>query len=186
MLWAMLWLDEKIPARVWPGVGVSFAGVVLLALGESRHEGGFQFNIYTLLLLGTALSASFYTVLQKRLLSRCHPMGLIATSVWFGTLFLLIFAPGLIEELRSAPPSALAVMVYLGLFPGALSYAIWTWVLSRWPVATVVSFIYLIPPMATLIAWIWLGEVPALLALAGGVLALSGVIWVNVAKRKQQ
>jgi drug/metabolite transporter (DMT)-like permease len=184
MLWATLWLNEDVPSRAWPGVALSFAGVVLLAVGESHHGESFQFNVYTLLLLITALSASFYTVLQKRLVSRCHPMGLISGSVWFGTLFLLVFSPGFADAVRNAPPAALAVIFYLGVFPAALSYAIWTWALSRLPVATVVSFMYLVAPLATLIAWVWLGEVPAPLALFGGVLALSGVIWVNAAKRK--
>ena len=191
MLWARLWLGEQIPARVWPSVALSLTGVVLLALGESPHDvsghgvsgEGFQFNGYTLLLLVTALSASFYTVLQKRLLARCDAMGLIAASVWCGTLFLMVFAPGFLGALCDAPWSALGVMVYLGVFPGALSYAIWTWVLSRLAVATVVSFLYLVAPLATLIAWLWLGEVPPPLALLGGVLALSGVVLANAAKR---
>jgi drug/metabolite transporter (DMT)-like permease len=48
-----------------------------------------------------------------------------------------------------------------------------------------VSFLYLIPAMAFLIAWIWLGEVPTLLSAVGGVIALAGILIVNTSGRRR-
>ena len=42
------------------------------------------------------------------------------------------------------------------------------------------TFLYLSPVLAALIAWVWRGEVPTVLTLVGGVVAILGVIIVQV------
>jgi drug/metabolite transporter (DMT)-like permease len=46
------------------------------------------------------------------------------------------------------------------------------------------SFLYFVPVFATLIAWVWLGEVPRFVSLAGGTGAVTGVIVVNLWGRR--
>jgi drug/metabolite transporter (DMT)-like permease len=41
----------------------------------------------------------------------------------------------------------------------------------------------LVPPIATLISWGWLGEVPGWGTFAGGAVALAGVVLVNTVGR---
>jgi drug/metabolite transporter (DMT)-like permease len=82
-----------------------------------------------------------------------------------------------------APINATLAVIYLGVFPAALGYVTWTYVLSRFPASNAVSFLYLNPALAILVAWIWLGEIPTTLSLMGGVLAILGVVLVNTKGR---
>ena len=70
--------------------------------------------------------------------------------------------------------------LYLGIVPSLIAYATWTIVLSRFPAARAANFMYCVPPVATLMGFLWLGETPALIGIVGGALALGGVVVVNL------
>jgi drug/metabolite transporter (DMT)-like permease len=178
-LMAGIFFKDRLPPSAWIGIGISFLGVALI----SFHPGeGLQISSSALLLVLAALASAGYSIAQKSFLKRYTPMQVTSYAIWFGTLFLLVFTPGLLRQLPNAALPATLAAVYMGIFPGAIGYAGWSYVLSRMPASKAGSFLYLVPGVSILIAWVWLGEVPNISALLGGVLILAGVIWVNVKK----
>ena len=179
-LLAVIFLGERLGGWGWVGIAVSFLGGALIALGEGERM---RFSLGAVLILLAAFSTSLYYVLQKPYLGRYSPLQFTACAIWAGTLLMLPFLPGLAGTLRTAPPAATLAVVYLGVFPGAVSYVTWSYVLSRVPASRAGTFLYLAPPLATAIAWIWLGETPPVISLVGGLVSLLGVALVNARRR---
>ncbi|HET6498068.1 MAG TPA: DMT family transporter [Coriobacteriia bacterium] len=175
-LLSALFLGERLSASGWTGIAVSFAGVALISLGEG---GGIAFDPGAALVAVAAVATSVYLVVSKRPLRRYTALEFTSYAIWAGTVPLLIFAPDLLNQVRDASPSATAAVIYLGVFPGAVAYALWSYALARMPASSLSTFLYFQPVSAIVIAWLWLAEVPAPLALAGGAISLAGVAVVN-------
>jgi len=173
---ATIFLGEKLKLWGWLGIFISFLGVYLIALGERE---GVKFAPGVIVLLLAAIIAATFFVLQKPYLTRYSALQLVTYMIWAGTLFLLVFTPGLIDEVTNAPIEATIAIIFLGIFPSAVAYVTWSYALSRAPASIVASFLYLQPVLAIIIAWIWLNEIPALIAITGGVVTILGVFLVN-------
>lgn len=181
-LLAVTFLGERLRVLGWVGMAVSFFGAVLISAGEGE---GFGLAPQALLILLAALSSSIYFVIQKPYLQKYGALAFTTYAVWAGTFLSLVFLPGLISQMGAAPPGTTLVMIYLGVFPTAIAYVTYAYAFSRMPASRAVSFLYLIPVMAYLIAWAWIGEVPTLLSVVGGCVTLSGVLIVNAFGRRR-
>lgn len=166
-------LRERLSPRQWIGIAISFSGIVLIAFGEGGH---LEFETGAILIMLAALSTSVFFVIQKRLLRFYKPLEVTCYSFWAGTALMLVFLPDLIRDIPTAAAGPTTAVIYLGIFPAALAYLTWNYVFTRTSASIATSFMYLNPIVATLIAFIWLGEIPSAVAGLGGLLALTGVI----------
>ncbi|MBS3956940.1 MAG: DMT family transporter [Clostridiales bacterium] len=171
-----MFLGERLSGWGWSGVTVSFLGVALIAFGEG---GTVSFEPAALLVLLAAMATALYFIVSKPLLKKYSALEFTAYAIWAGTVPMLVFAPGLIEQHQVASHSATLSVLYLGVFPGAIAYALWSYALARMPASLLSSFLYAQPVIAVIIAWFWLAEIPALLTIAGGLISLAGVVVVN-------
>lgn len=171
-----VFLHERLTPVGWAGILVAFAGVAVISLGES---GGVRFEPAALLVLLSALATAAYFIASKRPLRHYSALEFTAYAIWAGTVPMLFFAPGLVRQFPVAAPSATLAVIYLGVFPAAVAYVLWSYALSRMPASLLSTFLYLSPVLAMFIAWVWIGEVPALLTVIGGLVAIIGVVIVQ-------
>ena len=166
-------LGEPATGR-WTGMLVAFSGAALVGL--SLGIGG---GVYALAVLAAAAAQGLYHVVVKPLAEAVGAFGATFWSLLAGALLLLPAAPALAGDLAGAPGSAAAAAVFLGLVPSALGYLTWSFALARAPIAHTTAALYLVPVVAVLLAWAWLGERPQPLAAAGGALAVAGVVLIR-------
>ena len=177
----MLFLGERLGLRGWAGLLCGFAGVLVVARGMGAE---FEWAGDAGLVMLAAVAQAAWFGVSKPLLSKHGAFEVTCRTVWLGVLFLLPFTGEAWNALRAAPPEAVASVIYLGVFPGAIGYITWSYTLSRMPASRAASLLYLVPPIAFTIAWIALGEQPTLLAILGGIPIVAGVALVNTGRRQ--
>jgi drug/metabolite transporter (DMT)-like permease len=176
---AGIFLKEGFPRWLIIGSLVAFAGVALIAFGSAQSSGPGERPTTdvagVLLCLLAAVLAAVSVIVQKPVL-RKFPA---AQATWFGILVgalcCLPFAGQLASEVQAAPPQATWGLVYLGIFPTAIAFTTWAYALSLVDAGKLAATTYLVPGTTILISWLLLGEVPAFLGLAGGLVCLVGV-----------
>ncbi|BCB18893.1 membrane protein [Bosea sp. ANAM02] len=174
---AMMILGERFSLTAWLGTALSFAGIGVIALGKGLDV---EIGISVLLILGAAFCNAITTVLQKPLFARYKPLHVAAWNMAIGGFVLLPFLPSAIEQAQVAPSVSFWSVVYLAVVPSLIAYGTWAITLSRLPAARASNFQYAVPPMAMLIGFLWLGEIPTIFGLIGGAMALAGVVVVNL------
>ena len=166
-------LGERLSRAGWEGVALGFAGAATIALGTG---GGLSLSRGALLVLGAALSQAVFFVSQKGLLSRgADPLVLTAWAMCLGALMALPLASGTGAALGSASAGALVALAFLAFGASALGFFTWAYACSHLDVSAAAAALYAVPPVAALVAWLALGELPGAASLVGGAIALAGV-----------
>ncbi len=166
-------LREGFPRRLGAGMAVSLAGAIVVGLSESG--GGRTSVLGVALCVVAAVCYAAGVVFQKPALGHASAVQVTTFGCFTGTVACLPFAWQLISQLGSAPASDTLNVVYLGLFPTMLGFTTWAYALARTPSGKMGATTYAVPGLVVAMSWLFLGQVPRWLTLAGGVLCLAGV-----------
>lgn len=180
---ATLFLGERLAPLVRLSLGMAVLGTALLVIGpRGLDQITGHFGRGALLALGAGVSYAVYAVAAKGLLARVTPIAVSAITFALAAAFL---APALLGE--PAPGHALAtgwpLLVYLGLGPTAVAYALFTAGLTRVP-ATAAGIVSLLEPLtATTLGLLVFGERLGAVGFAGAALLLAALILLALARR---
>ena len=179
-LLARFMFKDQVSVWRWGCVLLGLIGVVIVVSGD---RGLGEMDAHGLLILLAALSWSIYFALQKHHARRYDGLSLVCYAVWSGTLLLMIYLPGLSETVMKAPLRVQWAVLALGIFPSALAYLAWGFVLRQVDLSRATMTLYLIPPTAMGIASVGLGERPSMLVLVGSAVVLISVLALNLEQR---
>src|SRR5438067_3460900 len=168
-------LGERIVARQWTGVAISFAGVLIIATHGDLAR--LSFNFGDLMALASMMMWAGYTVLLRVKRDPLEVIELLCVVCAFGVLFM---APWLFFEaitgvtLRLSTPGALAVL-YSAIGSLLLAYAGWSYVVARLGAPRAGVTLHLMPAFGVLLSAFFLNEYPQWFHFVGIALILAGV-----------
>lgn len=176
---ARLLFREAITAFTVAGSTVALGGVVLVSV--ARADVAVSTAVWTV--VAAMVVQGIFHPLQRPLMHTYRGIEVATYSMVAGTIMTLPLVPFGWSEMINASPGGWAAATYLGLFPSALAFVLWAYTVGQLPIASATSLLYLVPPVAVLIAWIWLDEIPTTIELFGGVIVITGVIIVSRGER---
>ncbi|MGF2733655.1 DMT family transporter [Marinobacter sp. DUT-1] len=179
---AVIFLKESVSVRQWIGLALGLLGVALVLtekLGAPSTEVGIPPHtlIWALLAL---LGISLGTVYQKRHGTSVDLIsGTMIQYAAAGTLFAIGAFTLETREVQWTLEFKLALgWLVFGLSVSAI--LILMWLIRRGAASQVASLFYLVPPVTALEAYLLFGERLGPLAIAGGLVAITGVALVTV------
>jgi Permeases of the drug/metabolite transporter (DMT) superfamily len=180
VLIAFFCLKERVSAWRWGCVLLGLLGVLVVIWGD---QGLGEIDPRGLLILLAAVSWSVYFALQKHYAHRYSPLTMACYMVWAGTLMLCVNLPGLPAAVVQAPLAENVAVLVLGIFPSALAYLAWGYVLKHVEVSRASVAMSLIPPVAMVMAATLLGEHIAVQVMLGAVIVLASVAAISLEGR---
>jgi len=172
------WLGERLRPVQWAGLLLGLLGVGMV-LGSGIEQGEFNLSWPPLLaVIGALLAISVGTLYQKRY---GGGVNLLAGSFWqyVSTAVLMAILAWSFETRDVVWDTQLIwALVWLVFGLSVTAILLLMYMIREGEAARVASYFYLVPPMATLEAWLLFDEQLSAIALVGVLIAVSGVYLV--------
>ena len=180
-----LFLKQQLRRRQWAGVMLALCGVVaIVSRGDFTAMAGLQLNAGDLWMLGCICAWAVYTIGLQWRPAGVHPMLLLAAFITVG---LLALAPAYAWEIARGrltvmSNGALGGIAYTGVFPGFIGYIFYNRAVGEVGAGKASLFIHLMPVFGTLLAAVFLAEIPQPYHYAGIALIISCIYLTTAAR----
>lgn len=182
-LLSILLLGERVRWRRWTGIGLAFAGVMLLGFNPAVLDSMAGLSLVVL----AALAGAFSLVAIKRI----GHIGALELQAWFAwsSLPVLLLLTLLLEEgqwhgLVSLDGIGIAAVLYTAVAASLLAQTAFYRLLRHYPVSSVAPITVLAPVFSVGFAVWLLGERLDWRILAGGAMTLTGVAIIALRERQ--
>ncbi len=171
---------EHLSKQGWAAVIFSVIGILLVILG-SRNQTDLQFGGASipgdLMIIGAVVCWAGYTLALRPLTSIYPPAVISALGTAMGMLPMFLFAfPSMMSfQWQAVSFAAWASLIVTGIFAVGLAYLFWGYGVAHLGSTRTSLYLNVVPPIALLVNWLWLGETLAPLQWVGAIIALSGV-----------
>lgn len=176
MLISVLLRQEKANPMALAGGATTLAGMVLVIAGGPAAL-GFSLRGDLLMILSAILWA-FYLVLSRPATQRHGALEMTAWTLWAATpLVVLLGAKDLARmDWGSVSLAAWASVAYSSVFTIAVAYFLWYRAVAAIGQSRAAVYVNVVPVVALAAAWLWLGETPAFVQVAGAAVILCGLL----------
>jgi drug/metabolite transporter (DMT)-like permease len=177
----LAWLGaERLRGQQIAGTLVAFAGISLF-LADKFAAGFSRAGLGDLTLLVAGASFSAYTVLSRPLADRYGPLIVLSYTLLFSMPLMLALTYPFFADLKAASygPAVWAAIFWALVVCSFCGWLVWTWVNSVRGIARSAPFMYLMPPVAGVMAWLTLGETFTWAKIVGAGVTMAGVAWAQ-------
>jgi drug/metabolite transporter (DMT)-like permease len=191
-LWARFAFHEAVRRRIWLALALALAGLGLIV---DVFHGGALSTTGIVFALAAAVTYALYILVAEHAVGDRDPVSLLAWGFGFAAVFWAVIAPW-----WSFPAHRVGADV--SLLGHLHAHHLPVWALMTWMIAlgTIVPFFLLVsalrhlsatrvaiiamvePVVATIVAWVWLGESLSALQLAGAAIVLAAIMLAQTAR----
>jgi len=174
---------ERLTALHWAGVAMSVIGIYVV-VGRSASFGGQTFQ-GDLLVLGSVVCWSTYTLGAMRLIGRHSPLFITGLTMAIGGVpYMLIALPQMLATDWGAVSAwTWGALVWSGLFALNIAYLIWYMAVQRIGPSHTALFSNVVPIAAIAVAAVWLGEPITATRVVGAIAIVGGVFVTRIGRR---
>lgn len=181
VIFATLFLKEKITKKIAIGILLSLSGVMIISLvGTAGNPFEITYLTAAFAVFVAALVGAGYTIAGKKLLKRYSALSLTVYVFLFGCLGLLPFvSSSLVTQAAAMTLKGWGAVLFLAVLPTVIGYILWYVALEIKTASEISVFLYFIPVLSTIVSYFMFQEPITWLFIFGGALVILGLLIVN-------
>jgi drug/metabolite transporter (DMT)-like permease len=184
LVWLRVVHGRHLRASLWAAAALAVAGCFLVV---RAYDAGALDPLGLAAAAGSAVSFAIYLVTSERATRRHPPLTVLAWGLGFASLFWIVIQPPWTFPFADfATPSHLALGVGVAVVGTLIPFIFMVSALRHIPAPRAGVVATLEPVLAAVIAWVVHDEALAAVQIAGGLVVVAAVIWVQILRVSQE